>query len=101
MGARWCTVTVTDAGGQRHSMDLQAESVYDAAHLYVTAARSQQAARPPARTPALTPATQFEVVIDGKVYRVTGKALQRWIMQERFERKGPRGYMFSQRPGLE
>jgi hypothetical protein len=45
--------------------------------------------------------TVFEVVIDGKVHRVVGRALQRWILKQRQERKGPAGMLFSQRPGLE
>ena len=90
MGARWCTGTATDAEGRRHSMDLKAaESSYDAAHLYVTAAKSQEGAMLPSRAPMPTLATVFEVVVDGKVYRVTGKALQRWIIRERQQRKGP------------
>jgi hypothetical protein len=53
MGARWCTVTVTDAEGRRHSMDLKAESSYDAAHLYVTTAKSQETAMMPSRARAV------------------------------------------------
>ena len=30
---RWCTVTVTDQDGRRHSIDVQATSTFDAAHL--------------------------------------------------------------------
>jgi len=46
-------------------------------------------------------ATVFEVVVSGKVYRVAGAALQRWIVQRRQSWNGPKGYMFSKRPGLE
>jgi hypothetical protein len=42
----------------------------------------------------------FEVVVDGKVHRVEGKALQRWIVNERREQNGP-GFLFSKRPALE
>lgn len=31
--AKWCTVTVTDSEGKRYSVDVQATSSYDAAHL--------------------------------------------------------------------
>lgn len=74
-----------------------ASSTFHAAHLFITHAKSDS------RTgiPRLTLSTVFEVVIDGKVYRVQGKALQRWILKERQERKGPRGMLFSKRPGLE
>lgn len=33
--------------------------------------------------PKVTQATVFEVVTDGKLYRVKGEALQRWIMERR------------------
>src|SRR5688500_6765924 len=97
---RWCTVTVVDARGERHSMDIQAESTYDAAHLYVSSARSQTAAMLPNRVPLPTLESSFEVVVDGKVYVVKGAALQRWIMKRRSELKGPKGQLFSQRPTL-
>jgi hypothetical protein len=93
---RWCTVTVTDDKGQRHSLDTQAESSYDAAHLYVTHAKAQ----PQAGLPVPTLATVFEVVNGGKVYTIQGTALQRWVEQRRQEWKGPRGLLFSRRPTL-
>jgi hypothetical protein len=89
---RWCTVTVSDAQGRRHSVDVLAASTFDAAHLYVMHAKTQ----PAAGIPPLTLATVFEVIIDGKVHMVAGKALQSWIVKERGERKGPRGRLFSQ-----
>ena len=94
---RWCTVTVADKEGRRHSLDLQADSLFDAAHIYVCHVKEH----PERGLPQPTIATQFEVVIDGKVYRVDGKALQWWIVRQRGELKGPRGYLFSQRPMLE
>ena len=97
MPERWCTVTVVDAEGRRHSLDLQAASSFDAAHLYVTHAK----AHPERGLPLPTLASVFEVVIAAKVYRVGGRALQRWIVSQRQELKGPKGYMFSQRPTLE
>jgi hypothetical protein len=96
MPERWCTVTVTDADGRRHSLDVIASSTYDAAHLYVTHAKEQ----PQSGLPAPTLATVFEVVNGGKVYTVEGAALQRWIVQRRQEWKGPRGLLFSRRPTL-
>jgi hypothetical protein len=36
---RWCTVTVTDQDGRRHSVDVQATSTFDAAHLFVVEAK--------------------------------------------------------------
>jgi hypothetical protein len=43
----------------------------------------------------------FEVVIGGRVYRVAGSALQRWIVERRGRLNGPKGYLFSKRPTLE
>ena len=94
---RWCTVTVTDESGKRHSLDLQAASTYDAAHLFVVEAKKERAVGLP--KPTLT--TVFEVVAGGRVYRVDGTALQRWIVEKRQAWNGPKGYLFSKRPGLE
>ena len=94
---RWCTVTVTDQDGRRHSVDVQATSTFDAAHLFVVEAKKERAVGLP--KPAL--ATVFEVVAGGKVYRVTGTALQRWIVEKRRTWNGPKGYLFCKRPGLE
>ena len=94
------TVTVVDADGRRHSIDVQADSLYDAAHMYVCTAKSQQSAMLPGAPPIPTLATVFEVVCDGKVYRVEGAALQRWIMKRRDELKGPKELLFKQRPTL-
>lgn len=43
----WCMVTVSDGDGRRHSLDVQAESSYDAAHLYLHAAKSNPASALP------------------------------------------------------
>jgi hypothetical protein len=67
--AKWCTVTVTDPDGRRHSLDVQATSSYDAAHLYVVEAKKERAVG----LPKPTLATMFEVVADGKVYCVKGE----------------------------
>lgn len=82
-------------------MDVQAESVYDAAHMFVSSAKSQQAAMLPGRVPPPTLATVFEVVCDGKIYRVEGTKLQKWIVKRRDEFKGPKGVLFKQRPTLD
>lgn len=95
--SRWCTVTVTDPDGRRHSLDVLADSTYDAAHLFVVEAKKERAVG----LPKPTLATVFEVVANGKVYRVAGTALQRWIVERRQRWNGPKGYMFSKRPGLD
>ena len=94
---RWCTVTVTDAEGRRHSVDVQATSTFDAAHLYVVEAKKERAAG----LPKPTLATVFEVAAAGKVYRVARAALQRWIVENRSSLNGPKGMLFRQRPALE
>src|SRR5687767_14560873 len=96
MAERWCTVTVTDDYGRRHSLDVLATSTYDAAHLYVTHAKTQQQSRIPVPTIKNT----FEVVSDGRIYRVPGEALQRWIASRRQAWQGPRGALFRTRPTL-
>src|SRR5438067_2114542 len=97
MPRRWCTVTVTDAQGRRYSLDILADSTFDAAHLYLTHAKTQ----PAPHLPIPTRETVFEIVTGGRVYKVTGAALQRWIEQRRQDWKGPKGFLFSQRPKLE
>jgi hypothetical protein len=92
---RWCTVTVTDEQGRRHSLDVQACSTYDAAHLYVAHSKTHGG-----HLPIPSVATAFEVVTAGRVYRVEGAALQRWILRRREDWKGPKGFLFKQRPML-
>ena len=94
---RWCTVTVTDKEGRRHSLDVNASSTYDAAHLYFTHAKSQ----PASGLPVPTVATVFEVVIAGNVHRIEGAKLKLSIAKRREEWKGPRGLLFSRRPTLD
>src|SRR5689334_3416122 len=94
---RWCTVTVADPDGRRHSVDVYATSTFDAAHLYVVEAKKERAVG----LPKPTLATIFEVVTSGKVYHVAGAALQRWIVERRQTWNGPKGFLFGQRPGLE
>lgn len=45
--------------------------------------------------------TKKEAETGGKIHYVQRHALQRWILRERHERKGPAGFLFSQRPTLE
>jgi len=82
-------------------MDVFAQSTYDAAHLYVTSAKSQEAAAAAFRVPLPTLATVFEIVADGKIFHVKGVALQRWIIKRRQELGGPAGLVFRERPGLD
>jgi hypothetical protein len=91
---KWCTVTVTDGEGKRYSVDVNAESSYDAAHLYLTHVRSN----PACGLPIPTTATVFEVVTDSRIHRVSGARLKTWIEKRRQEWKGPRGMLFKQRP---
>jgi hypothetical protein len=91
---KWCTVTVTDGDGQRYSLDVNADSSYDAAHLYLTHVRTN----PGCGFPIPTTSTLFEIVTGGRVMRVPGKRLRKWIETRRDEWKGPRGLVFSQRP---
>ena len=94
---RWCTVTVIDSEGRRHSLDLLASSTYDAAHLYVTHAKSGNA---PA-LPVPSRASVFEVATNGRIYRIPGAKLRDWIIERRQEWKGPKGLLFSRRPTLD
>jgi len=86
---------VTDSTGKRYSFDVEAESTYDAAHLFVTKAK-EHVIREPLPIPSLE--TMFEVTVNGKVHKVSGTKLQRWILKRREEWKGPRGLLFKQRP---
>jgi hypothetical protein len=90
-------VTVTDAMGRRYSLDLLADSSYDAAHLYLAEAKVNR----DGMLPIPTHETVFEVVLDGTVYHVHGQRLQEWIVRRRRDLKGPKGFLFSQRPTLE
>jgi hypothetical protein len=48
MGERWCTVTVIEEFGRRHSVDVLASSTFDAAHIFVTHAKLTHATVYPA-----------------------------------------------------
>lgn len=60
--ARGCTVSVTDAEGCRHSLDLQADSTYDAV-AYFCLPRKEH---PEKGLPRPTFATVFEVVVNAQ-----------------------------------
>jgi hypothetical protein len=66
-------VTVTDGGGQRHSLDVNADSSYDAAHLYLTHVRGN----PGCGLPIPTTSTQFEVISEGRIHNVQGVRLKK------------------------
>ena len=91
---KWCTVTVADGDGKRYSLDVNADSSYDAAHLYLTHVLSH----PGCGFPIPTTSTQFEVVTGGRIHRVPGVRLRTWTEHRRQEWKGPRGQLFRQRP---
>src|SRR5262249_40599860 len=92
--AKWCTVTVTDGDGKRYSLDVQASSSYDAAHLYLTHVKSH----PGCGLPISTTSTLFEVVANGTILHVSGARLKKWIEKRRHEWNGPRGFLFRERP---
>ena len=94
--AKWCTITTTDGDGRRYSLDIQAESIYDAAHLYLCHVKNI----PGCGFPIPTTSTTFEVVANGKVLTVSGMKLRQWIQKRREEWKGPRGLLFRQRPDI-
>ena len=75
---KWCTVTVADAGGRRHSLDVLADSSFDAAHLYLTAAKANRESC----LPVPTNETVFEVVAEGKVHCVRGTKLRDWAVAQ-------------------
>jgi hypothetical protein len=89
-------VTIADGEGKRYSLDVNADSSYDAAHLFV----AHVCNNPSCGLPIPTTSTQFKVVRDGRVYSVPGARLKRWIENRRSDWKGPRGVLFSQRPTI-
>lgn len=90
-------MTVTDGEGQRYSLDVNADSSYDAAHLYLTHVRNN----PSCGFPIPTTSTLFEVVTGGRIHCVPGTRLKKWIENRRQEWRGPRGLLFSQRPMIQ
>ena len=97
MGERWCTVTMIEESGRRHSVDVWPPA------LSMQRVSSSHMPRQTPRNgiPRLSLDSVFEVVVDGKIRRIEGRALQQGILKERKERKGPRGVLFSRRPTLD
>jgi len=95
--ASWCTVTVVDPDGRRHSLDVLADSSYDAAHIFLTHAKADRRSG----LPIPTADSIFEVTAKGCVHKVLGAKLREWIARERTQRKGPSGYMFAKRATMD
>ena len=87
-------MTVADGDGKRYSLDVNADSSYDAAHIYLTHVRNN----PSCGFPIPTTSTLFEVVTGGRIHRVPGARLKKWIENRRLEWKGPRGMLYAKRP---
>ena len=100
---KWATVTVTDDEGRRHSMDVQAESVYDAAHIFVSSAKSQQAATLAEATTRFEPWQQsLRLFAPARSTEWKGRSCRKgWIVSRREELKGPKGLLFNQRATLD
>jgi hypothetical protein len=90
MGERWCTVTVIEESGRRHSVEVLASSTFDAAHIFITHAKAD----PRNGIPRLSQNSVFEVVVGGKIHRIAGKALQLWILKEGRNVKTRAGFCF-------
>jgi hypothetical protein len=95
--AEWCTVTVIDPDGRRHSLDVLADGTYDAAHLFLKHSKACRGSG----LPVPNRETIFEIAAKGKIFRVTGAKLRDWIIREWTERKGPRGYLFQKRATMD
>ena len=95
--SRWATLTVTDKTGRRYSLDVNAASSYDAAHLYLT----HVVRHPGCGLPKPTVATTFEIITGDTIIRVQGVKLKSWIERRRMDLQGLRGLLFFQRPMLE
>ena len=72
---RTCTVTLTDVRGVKHSVDVTAESVFEAAAVALAALRHSQWLDTPAR------ASRLEVAVQPPVVRhiVTVEQVERWL----------------------
>jgi hypothetical protein len=75
MAAQTCTVSVTDSRGIRHSVEITAESLFEAAAMALAAFRKDGWTEPPG------PATRLEIEVKPPVVRhtVTVQQLQRWL----------------------
>src|SRR3954453_17886571 len=74
-----------------YSLDVNATSSYDAAHLYLTHVKSN----PAYGFPVPTTSTVFKIVTDGRILRVEGSRLKRWIENRRQEWKARGVFSFS------
>jgi hypothetical protein len=90
MGERWCTVTVIEESGRRHSVDVLASSTFDAAHIFITHAKAD----PRNGIPRLSLDSVFEVAVGGKIHRIAGKALQQWILKGGRSARARAGFCF-------
>jgi hypothetical protein len=71
---RTCTVTFTGPSGIRHSVEVTAESIYEAAALGVSALRTS------GWTDAIAPGTELEIQVrePATSHRLTVGQIQRW-----------------------
>ena len=76
--------------GTGYSLDVNANSSYDAAHLYLT----HVVRNPGCGMPKPDASTLFEITTEGKVLYVEGQKLKKWIERRRIDWNGPRGYLF-------
>ena len=60
---KWATVTVIEPDGRRYSIDVQADSSYDAAHQFVLQAKTQQVGVSPNHL-----LWTLEGLVEGKVF---------------------------------
>ena len=89
-------MTTTDGEGQRYSLDVKADSSYDAAHLYLCHVVNM----PGCGFPIPTTSSTFEIVANGKILTVSGMKLKQWIQKRREEWNGPRGLLFRKRANI-
>ncbi len=74
MALRTCTVSFTGPSGIRHSVDVTAESLYEAAALGVSALKRA------GWVDAIAPGTEFEVLVrePATSHRITMQQVHRW-----------------------
>ena len=74
MAPKTCTVSVTDASGSRHSVEVLAESLYEAAALGLKLLRDAEWVE------TLGPMTRLQLQVRATVmHEVTIQQLQRWL----------------------
>src|SRR5205823_14894904 len=78
---RWRAVTVRDAKGAPHTIEVLARSTHHAASLFVGQARAKL---PGQNLPLPTEKTIFEIRLIGeqRVYRVLGERVQQWAYEQ-------------------